>query len=415
MEPFVIIFYLLLFCFFITTIPFFKNAPLGKGWLIALFVAKVAAGFLYARFYLLPRYNQGSDTWRFYTLSITETQMLLNNPIAFITDLFTYGYSDAGNLFSGENTYWNDLKSNVPVKMMAVMNIFTGNSYYANIVFFNFLFLFGLVGLYRLVANIYPVQKTVIITGIFLLPSTLFWCSGIHKDGLILSALGLVFYCFYRASIHCWRLRYIIIVAVCFVLIFALRNYVLLALLPALLCFLLVTYWNKSKLVIYTAIYIVGIIVFFALPFILPAVNLPAFIANKQTEFLKLEGGSAVYSHNLKPNITGFFKFLPKALDMAFLQPRPTQINSYAYLPAMVEVMAFASMVMWVIIRYKKLPALPPIMLSMMLFAISVLLICGYTIPFTGAMVRYRSLVFPFLITPLLCSLILSYRVKNNQ
>jgi hypothetical protein len=131
--------------FLISKIPFFRKSAIGKNLLIILFFIKVCAGITYAKFYTLPKYYSGADTWRFYRLSANETNWLLNDPISFTKDLFTYSYSKSGNLFSGENSYWNDLKSNIVIKMMAVINVLTNNSYYTNIIAFNFIFLFGIV------------------------------------------------------------------------------------------------------------------------------------------------------------------------------------------------------------------------------------------------------------------------------
>ena len=164
--------------------------------LIGLFLIKIISGIAYAKFYSLPKYYSGADTWRFYRLSLNETKWFLNAPFAFIKDLFVYGYDNSGNVFISGNSYWNDLKSNVLIKLMAVMNVLTHNSYYTNIVLFNFIFLFGLVAVFKIFDQIFPDKKKIIILGVFLLPSTLFWCSGIHKDGLILSAAGLLVYSF---------------------------------------------------------------------------------------------------------------------------------------------------------------------------------------------------------------------------
>ena len=159
MEIFIFIFYLILFSFFITQVPLFKTSGMGKYPLIALFSIKIGAGIAYAKFYTLPKYYNGSDTWRFYRLSIAETKWVLHDPLAFFKDTFNYSYSRSGNLFSGKDTYWNDLKSTLVIKLMAIANAFTNNSYYTNIIFFNYLFLFGLVALFKLFIQIFPNKK----------------------------------------------------------------------------------------------------------------------------------------------------------------------------------------------------------------------------------------------------------------
>jgi hypothetical protein len=412
LQVFIFIFYFLLSCYLITIIPFFKNAGIGKWRILALFTIKIAAGIAYALFYKLPKYYEGSDTWRFYNESIKETDWLLKEPLTFFKDLFVYGYNRSGNLFSGQNTYWNDLKSNVIIKIMALMNVITFKSYYANIILFNFLFLFGLVALFKVFDKVFPGKKLLLIVAIFLLPSTLFWCSGIHKDGLILSATGLVIYYFYQKVNGRIELKDTLLIALCLLLVFSLRNYVVFALLPALWC------WYISKktarpISVFAVIYALGIAAFFIVPFLIPALNFPLFLANKQNEFLQLQGTSAVTSVTLQPTIRSYLSYLPHALDMAFLRPHVTEIKNLSYLPAIMENVLLLVVILLSLFFHDKKQRLTPILLFFLFFSISILIIAGYTITLSGAIVRYRSFVLPLLITPLVC-MIDSNRLKKS-
>src|SRR5207253_1683986 len=111
---------------------------------------------------------------------------------------FTNGYEQTGNLFLHSNSYWNDLKSNVIIKFLALCNVVTFKNYFADIVLFNFMFFFGPVALYRLVKQLFPINKQLLIVSVFLIPSFLFWCSGIHKDGIIFTCIALISFHFYR-------------------------------------------------------------------------------------------------------------------------------------------------------------------------------------------------------------------------
>jgi hypothetical protein len=404
LQIFIFIFYFILFCYLINIIPFFKNAGIGKWRIIVLFLIKVAAGIAYALFYKLPKYYEGSDTWRFYNESIKETGWLLKNPIAFIKDLFVYGYSQSGNLFSGQNTYWNDLKSNVIIKIMALMNVITFKSYYANIILFNFLFLFGLVALFKVFNKVFPGKKLLLIATIFLLPSTLFWCSGIHKDGLILSATGLLIYYFFKGLNAGVKLKHVVVIALCLVLIFSLRNYVVFALLPALLCWY-ISEKTTRPINVFAIIYIIGLAAFFIVPFLIPAFNFPLFLANKQNEFLQLQGTSAVTSVSLQPTFHSYLSYLSQALDIAFLRPHPTEIKNLSYLPAILENTVLLIVIVLSLFFHDKKQRLTPILLFFLFFSMSILIIAGYTITLSGAIVRYRSFALPLLITPIICTI----------
>ena len=85
-----------------------------------MFLIKVIVGCFYGWFYSLPAYVQTSDTWQYFNLQLTETDWLLKDPVAFIKDLFTYDYNSSGNLFIAHNSYWNNLKDNVIIKILAV-------------------------------------------------------------------------------------------------------------------------------------------------------------------------------------------------------------------------------------------------------------------------------------------------------
>ncbi len=402
MEVALFIFYFVLFAFIISRIPFFYNAGLGTFRLVFLFALKIAAGFAYAAFYSLPKYYAGSDTWRFYRLSFAETKWLLSDPLAFGKDLFVYGYSRPGNIFSGDNTYWNDLKSNIPVKLLAMINVVTHNSYYCAIIFFNFLFLFGLVGLYRVMLAHFPDKKLWIIGGIFLVPSTLFWCSGVHKDGLILSATGLIIYNTWLILRKGVATGSIVTIVFSLLLIFSLRNYVVIALLPFLFAWYFSNRLPQYRLIIFGGVMIAGVVLFFVVPLIFPGIDLPLYITQKQEEFKMLQGGSVVVLQPLIPSFTGFLRFLPQAIDMAFLRPHVTEIHNLSYLPAMAETLLSLLLLALALLTGRfKLPS--PWLLFLLSFSIVILVLCGYTIPFTGAIVRYKSFVLPLIITPLLC------------
>lgn len=414
MQVFVFIIYLIIFSLFLTVIPFFKNSGIGKFTLIILFLIKIFAGIAYAKFFTLPKYYAGSDTWKFYRYSLDETKWLLHNPAAFVKDLFTDNYHKSGNLFSGQNSYWNDLKSNVIIKLMAVINVFTNNSYYANIIFFNFLFLFGLAALFRLFIQVYPGKKWFIIFGIFLLPSTLFWCSGIHKDGLILSAAGLIIYFFCKGFKSSFTVRSVLIILLCMLVIFSLRNYVFFALLPSLFAWWLCKRYKGKNVKTFGFIYAAAIVFCIIIPLIFPSLNIFSFITNKQHEFLLLEGGSKVNVPNLEPGFISFISFFPYAVDMAFFRPHVAEIKNISYIPAIIENLLILLLLLISMFRCNKAAQLQPVILFLFFFSVSILLLSGYTIPFTGAMVRYRSVVLPFLVTPLLCiSSFFSFNKKN--
>ena len=398
MQPLLFIVYLVFFCWLITSIPFYKNTPVNKWLLIAIFLLKILCGFVYAWYYGQPQNIGEADTWNYYHASLAETDWLLHDPVAFVKDLFHYSYKSSGNLFNNQASYWNDLKSNAIIKLIAVIDVFTGKSYYINILFFNFLYLFGPVALYRLANGYFPQQKVLLTLFVFMLPSFLFWCSGIHKDGLIFSAMMLAVYSVYKQiqqkrilMVHCLLLLFYCIV------LFALRNFVLLLLIPALAAWGVSERYPSRKGWIFGGIYLLCILIFFTAKYIHPALNFPEYVVEKQAEFKELPGNSKVALPLLVPSVAGFTAFFPYALDTAFLQPHWNNVKNIYYLAAAAENALLLVLIITGIITTIRYKNLLPFTLFLLFLSCSLLLLCGYTVTFAGAVVRYKSIAIPLL------------------
>lgn len=401
MHYFLFLLYLVVFSFLITRIKFFTNSGINKFLLVALFAIKIFAGLAYAWFYLQPNYHTNSDSFRFYAYSLEETNILLTQPLHFFKDIFSYGYTTTGNVFVGDNSYWNDLKSNIIIKLLAVCNVFSFKNYFINIIFFNFFFFFGLIGFYRVMQSVFTDKKYILIIPVFLIPSFLFWCSGIHKDGLIFSAIGLVFYFFHQLLQKKFFIKYFIFIILLLALLFFLRNYVALALMIALFTWFIATKTKKIFLV-FVSIYLLVIAAFFIVPKINTQLNFPEIIVLKQQDFSKLTGGSEVVISKLQPNFKSFVQYFPHALDMAFVRPHITELKNKSYIPAIAEIILFFIVLIFSIIYRNKNFKIQPIVFASIFFSLTLLIIAGYTVTFSGAIVRYRSLALPFLLTPLI-------------
>jgi len=380
---------------------FFQKSGLGNWTLIGVFLLKVMAGLAYAYFYSLPAYRPNSDTFRFFDYSLQETDWLLRDPWAFFKDIFSHGYRDAGNIFIGENSYWNDLKSNIIIKLLAICNVFTVKNYYANIIFFNFSFLFGLIAFYRLMNGLFVNKKRLLLIAIFCMPSFLFWCSGIHKDGLLFSALGLVFWYFYQSLETGFTIKKNMVILISLLLIFTLRNYVSLALVLVMACWYLSHRFNNA-IKPFIVLYVLAVIVFFSTSLLPAKFNLLNYVSIKQTEFMQLSGGSSVDVQKLEPSIRGFASYFPSAVDMAFFRPHISEAKNKSYLPAIAEIFLFFLLTVTCIVFKKKNIQIPSVIWACWFFALTILLIAGYTITFSGAIVRYRSLALPFIVAPLI-------------
>lgn len=390
--------YLLLFTWLITRLPFFRKAGLSPQWLAGLFIMKVAVCCLYGYIHSLSEYYPGKiDTWRWYFESLNETGLLKSNPGEFFSSLFHDPYNgSAGDIFGAQNSFWNDLKNNFMIKLMALMNLFSGGRYYINTIFYSVLAFYGPVALYRLFLAIFPGKKAVVFIAAFLLPSVLFWGSGFHKEGLLLSLLAVILYWFYNGLQKGFTVKKISALLLAVALIFILRNYILFALLPAMGCWWLAHKWPGRTAAIYTGGMILFLAVFFMAARLHPKLNLPGTVSQKQREFMELSGHTHVPTDTLRPTAAGFLHNLPKAADMAFLRPRPGE-GGLSYLPSALEMLGLLAVFVASLVFRDKSRLYRPIIWFCGCFAIILMLIIGYSVPITGAVIRYRSLALPFL------------------
>lgn len=160
---------------------------------------KIAAGILLG-WTALHFYGNGNDYWDLNRESWNEYQLMFNDPGRYLTNLFTSDYEGGyGGVFSSHDSYWNDLRGNIIIKLLSVFNIFSRGDYYINSLFFNSLIFFGHVMLYRLFIQLYPGKDILVITGCFLLPSLLYFSSGIHKDGMVFLMMSIFIYAIFQS------------------------------------------------------------------------------------------------------------------------------------------------------------------------------------------------------------------------
>ncbi len=372
------------------------------------------AAIAYGIYFSQPTLLSTSDSWNYFQLSKGETDWLLQDPFAFIKDIFTSGYHHSSNLFLQGNSYWNDLKSNVMIKLMALCNLFTFKNYYANAVLLNYIYFFGPVAVYRVFSP--KAQKNIpSAIAVFCIPSFLFWCSGAHKDGLLFTCIGLIIYFFYT-QLRNRKINYAYIVYSLFLLIiiFALRNFLAFLLLPALLVWALCDFYPKKKWLIILLIYGTGIFLFFLTGFLKDANNFPEYIVKKQQEFKVLGGGSQIDLPALQPTAISYLKFLPNAFDISFLRPHFSEWKSISAIFATLELCALWLFVFLSVFRLKKDSIFrTSFFVFCCCFSISVLLLCGYTVTLSGAITRYRSIILPFIITPFVMCLF--YKNKSDD
>ncbi len=400
--------YLCIFSWLLVKSRFIISSGISKKALIALFVVKVIAGCCF--YWVLLKTGTSMDTQGYHLSGIDEYHLLFNHPKEYLINLFTSGYSNAyGGVLSSTNSYWKDLSGNIIVKFLSVCDIFSRGNYFINEIIYNYVIFFGTIALYRVFNTIFKNNDALIIITCFLLPSLLFYSSTIHKEGLLLAALGVViFNCNALLKKGNSKAKHITWLLLALAFIFAMRAYIFTALLPALFAWMLSSVKKYNAWYVFVITYLVGAIIFFNIQVFFPAINLPQSVANKQESFEQL-GASHTYIgiDTLKPTFISFVCNAPQAFSHSMLRPYFTDYGKSHFLWVfIIELVTYQILLaVFIFCKNKNISYKEPFIVFGIFFSLSMLLIIGYTVPIIGAIVRYRSIYLPFLLTPLVCSI----------
>ncbi len=410
MEHLLFVGYLILFAWLVTKVKFFTRSGLSNSQLIILFLLKVLLGIFYGWIGIYyGNLAQMSDTWALHQIGVIEYHTLSKNPGDFFLNIFHNPYSSGwGGLFASSDSYWNDLKGNIFVKLLSIFDVFSFGHYYINVIFYSFITLFGPIAFYRVMIDLFPGKKSIILPATFLIPSFIYWTSGVHKEGLIFLAIGFIIYHLYFG----WKEKKYTVkrwlgILLSLLILFILRNFLMLLVVPAVVGWLVVSRWSKNSIVKFAAVYLFFGFFFFTARFIDERLNFPVAVVDKQQAFLKMQGGwSTIPIKELEPTFTSFAKNTPQAITLAFFRPYPGDVHHLLSLAASLEInLLWILVILFLLFKKKNEPTAKNAIYLCLFLSLSILLAIGFSINNLGALVRYRSIVIPLLMIPMVAQI----------
>ena len=397
--------YLVLVAWLVTRVKFFTNSGLSKSQLVILFLLKVMAGIFYG--WIGVYYGEMAkmiDTWWYHYESLHETQLLKNDPTEFFSNLFRNSYEGGYTKFlSTHNSWWNDVKANFLIKIMAIFNLLSFGHYYVNVIFYSFITLFGPVAMFRVMKDVFPERRQIVLLTCFLIPSFLYWSSGLHKEGLIFVGLTLMVYHFYFGfKENRFTTTRIFFILFGFLLVLILRNFVIVTLTPPLIAWVLSRRLKWKPVFTFSGIMLIFVIIFFTGKYLSPKLDFPQAVVTRQQEFLRMSGGSTVPVTPLEPTLSSFISNTPHAIAMSMLRPYPSDVRHLLSLAAALEINVILLLFLVFLVWRKGRTRVSAFMLFSIFFSFAILMMAGFTVNNLGAIVRYRSPVLPFLVIPMM-------------
>lgn len=401
--------YLAVLCWLLLKMPFIKRSGIDSRVLVGLFLIKIAAGIAIG-WISLHFYGTGNDYWDVNTEAWKEYQLLISDPYKYFTNIFTTDYPGGyGGMFNSINSFWNDLKGNVIIKLVSVFNILSRGDYYINSLFFNFFVFFGHVALYRVFIKVYPDSSVRVITGCFLLPSMIYFSSGIYKDGIVFLLLAILIYCIYQSlQQKVFTKKRLLLMGVSLLLLFLIRHFIFFALVPATAGWIISAKRKQPVLRTFVLVYFFTGLILFNISSLIPSIRPLEIITQKQYDYLHLpKSDTQINLSVLKPGFKSFAANTPEALNHLLLRPYLWELPVRSMWPLNIELFIYQLLVMAYLFFRRKGESgdQSSLIYFAIFFTLTLFLLTGYIVPNLGSIVRYRSIYLPLVITPLICSI----------
>jgi hypothetical protein len=306
MQVILPIFYTILFILLIRKMKFFVISGLSQKTITAIFSLKILAGIVLLLIY--TKYYPTSDAQAFFDDSKIMHDTFWQHPSHFFK-MFTGidGANPVLNSYYSKMSSWNASfekvlfnDSRTIIRLNTLFRFFSFGNFYVHIIFMCFLSLIGLTALYKTFRVYFLDRQKLLLVIIFLLPSVLFWSSGVLKEGLLFFGMGLLLYVTECGFAKKYNFQKTILLLFSIGILLLVKIYILIALVPPLIA----NFWiGKSSMKFiflkYCAVFASVLLLLLFVSILKPQYNILNIIVNKQqksTAYAK--GGAFLLSEN---------------------------------------------------------------------------------------------------------------------
>lgn len=414
MQWLLVFFYSAIICWGISRMKFFKDSGVKIHWWIAIFLVKVLVGILYG--YIHSFSYGGGDTYYGFKQGVRIYDAIYNNGLSVYLKLVFlpchYPAYEGLERWAHNSIPYGDESYYLIIRFHALVALISGGYYNVHVVFFNILSFTGVAFLYSAFKDELKEKRFLILASLLLIPSVVFWTSGIHKDGLSLLGIGMILYSVKK------RIKYsgenIIAGILGILLLYIVRSYILLILFPLVFVYIIFEK-KKNKLIVFYGSTFIAFILFILLVSSLTTTVSPfskliwwqsAFKAIPATE-------NTISLPSLQPKAASFFEIIPVSINHSFLQPLPWKaINFYQFVIGMQEMILFFLLVLLIFYSIIKRQVFSHLFYLSLGYTISLYALLGIIVPNLGALSRYKSTGTFFLALAIIC--LLPYEKSKN-
>jgi len=299
--------------------------------------------------------------------------------------------------------FFNDNKT--IIRANALVMPLSGGNYWVHITFWCFASLIGLTAILKVLTRYFPRKRVAMFTSVYLLPTVLFWGSGVLKEPILILGLGLFFRGVARLIYGEFKLKNIVGFSIGTALLILTKGYVFYALIPATAGLLLAKAFPRRNFIALFAIpHGLMIALIFLGGSIHPELDIPEKLRLKQEAFYNVaeqaESGSIIELKAIDGPLDVMLN-APQALFITYLRPWPWEWSKPFYIPAALENLLLMLVIAAMIWNYRRPYGLGiPLIAFALSFAVTLGILIGEVVPVMGAVVRYKlpSLIFLFVL-----------------
>jgi hypothetical protein len=374
-------------------------------------IGALCVGFIYQFYY------NGGDTFNFHTNgSRLIWESFFDSPDVGLKMMLTSGELEPGmHKYVSRMPFFSDPSSYTVIRISAVMDILTFSTYSATACLFAVLSFIGSWCLFITFYEISPRLKTQLAIATLFIPSVFFWGSGLLKDTITFSFVGIATYLVHELAIKrsITTLKVVLCVFSCFV-IYLVKIYILLCFIPAAVVWASAGYLAQYRTLMFKILVIPFVVVIGAFAAYYGVVKIgrenPRYsweqigttartTAYDIAYYSGRNAGSTYSLGELDGSFASMLKLAPQAINVSLFRPYLWEVRNPLMMLSAVESFAFLLFTIIAVYKakFKVFQALTnPEILFCLVFSISFAFAVGVSTFNFGTLSRYKIPFMPF-------------------
>lgn len=408
----------------------FVTTPITRPYFIPALSVRIfgalALGFVYQFYY------SGGDTFNYHTHgSRIIWEAIMNHPDQGFGLLFNPGDGLSAYRYSSKILFFGDPNSYFVVQIAALFDLITFSTYSATATLFAILSFIGSWLMFNVFVKYSANLRRWFAIATLFIPSVIFWGSGILKDSVVLSCLGILTYGIMKIFIERqFKLLLILGSIVATLIIYKVKIYVLLCFFPAALLWIYSTEFSRIRSLVLRIL---------ILPFVIAlAVGSAYFAVVKVSEddkryslnnisrtaritaydigfYTGKNAGSGYSLGELDDSFGSMIKLAPAAINVSLFRPYLWEVQNPLMLLSSLESTFLLLLTLWVLVRKRQYffrALVNPLVLFCFTFSIAFAFAVGVSTFNFGTLARYKIPLLPFYLLSLI--LIAAFERKKD-